>query len=94
MGLLWLKKFSNRSEVKNLSLSKHSKELHQEFFFTDGNQKTFTMQMNTTAEALKRDNLFVTKISYDESKLGHEYQFDFNNPEAEKTFKELVGFID
>ncbi|MEQ7148957.1 alpha/beta hydrolase [Enterococcus gallinarum] len=88
------KNFSNRSEVKNLSLSKHSKELHQEFFFTDGNQKTFTMQMNTTAEALKRDNLSVTKISYDESKLGHEYQFDFNNPEAEKTFKELVGFID
>lgn len=50
--------------------------------------------MNTTAEALKRDNLSVTRISYDESKLGHEYQFDFNNPEAEKTFKELVGFID
>lgn len=87
------KNFSNREEIKNLSLAKHAKELSQDFFFTDGNQKTFTKQMDKTVDALKKQNLSVTKISYDKPELGHEYQFDFNKPEAEKTFKKLVHFL-
>ncbi|BCA85883.1 lipase [Enterococcus saigonensis] len=87
------KNFSNREEIKNLSLAKHAKEFSQDFFFTDGNQKTFTKQMDKTVDALKKQNLSVTKISYDKPELGHEYQFDFNKPEAEKTFKKLVHFL-
>lgn len=87
------KDFVNDTDIKELTLANHANELSQAFFFTDGNENTFTEQMKTTVKSLEKAELSVTEISYKKPALGHEYQFDFSKPEAEKTFDALVRFV-
>ncbi|MDA3972670.1 alpha/beta hydrolase [Enterococcus thailandicus] len=87
------KDFASDTDIKDFTLANHANDLSQDFFFTDGNENTFTKQMETTAKSLEKAGLSVTEISYKKPTLGHEYQFDFSKPEAEKTFDALVRFV-
>ncbi|WP_430611744.1 alpha/beta hydrolase [Enterococcus sp. DIV0876] len=87
------KDFADQTAIQNVSLAEHADELTQAFFFTDGNEKTFTKQMKATVQSLQNKGLAVTEVFYEKPSLGHEYQFDFSQPEAEQTFHALVRFI-
>jgi acetyl esterase len=89
------KNFEQNQEIKQLALLKHAKTWNQKTFLTDGNTNTFTKQMKDTAQALNQNGGSVTMVDYPKTKakLNHEYQFDFSNRQAKKTYQDLVSFF-
>lgn len=89
------KHFADSKEVARLSLRNHVRDFDQSFFFTDGNENTFTKQMLSVSKQLEKAGRSVTTVSYDKdtATLGHEYQFDFKIPQTQETYEKLVAFL-
>ena len=64
-------------------------------FITDGNTGSFEEQGMELVKKLKENDVPVQDVFYsiEEAKLGHEYQFIMNTPQAENTFREMIFFL-
>ncbi|MGG5358711.1 MULTISPECIES: alpha/beta hydrolase [unclassified Enterococcus] len=89
------KQFTESKEIAQLSLHSQVKNFDQSFFFTDGNENTFTKQMMDVSKKLTAAGRRVTTVSYDKetATLGHEYQFDFKIPQTQETYNKLTAFL-
>jgi acetyl esterase/lipase len=65
-------------------------------FITDGNTASFENQAKELALSLQKRGVYVKTVFYpkEEAVLTHEYQFNMNTPYAQKTFNELLDFIE
>lgn len=64
-------------------------------FITDGSQNSFKDQAVQFVKTLKRKNLTVESLFFDEKSLSqHEYQMVMNTPEAFESFQKVLGFLE
>lgn len=64
-------------------------------FITDGSQNSFKDQAVQFVKTLKRNNLTVESLFFDEKSLSqHEYQMVMNTPEAFESFQKVLGFLE
>jgi len=85
----------NTQQVKQASIIQHISRKFPPVFITDGNTGSFEDQGKELANKLKNFGVDVTEVFYSaqEAKLGHEYQFKMNTPQAENTFKKMIEFL-
>lgn len=88
--------WTNTDKVKKASILHHVSSNFPPTFITDGNVGSFEDQGKELADKLKNSGVEVTQVFYslEEAKLGHEYQFMMNTPQAENTFNKLIQFLD
>lgn len=90
------KAWMNADYVESLSIINHVNKSFPATFITDGNQMSFMedgLKMKAKLESL---NVPVTSVFYEgvADPLGHEYQFQMNNPYSIHTFEEFIKFIE
>lgn len=88
--------WTNTDKVKKASILHHVSSNFPPTFITDGNVGSFEDQGKELADKLKNSGVEVSQVFYslEEAKLGHEYQFMMNTPQAENTFDKLIEFLD
>lgn len=87
--------WTNTDKVKQASILQHVSSNFPPTFITDGNVGSFEEQGKELADKLKTSGVEVTKVFYsiEEAKLGHEYQFMMNTPQAENTLNKVIEFL-
>jgi acetyl esterase/lipase len=82
-------------EVDQLSTVKNVTAKYPPTLLSDGDADYFRSQTAEFASALKRDSVPLTTVLWNgtEDGLGHEYQFNFNLPEARTAFQRTLGFL-
>lgn len=88
--------WTNTDQVKEASILQHVSSNFSPTFITDGNVGSFEDQGKELADKLKNCGVEVSQVFYstEEAKLGHEYQFMMNTPQAKNTFNKLIEFLD
>lgn len=89
------RKWTTTDQVKEASILQHVSSNFPPTFITDGNVGSFEDQGKELADKLKNSGVQVSQVFYptEEAKLGHEYQFMMNTPQAQNTFNKLIEFL-
>ncbi|MBE1556247.1 acetyl esterase/lipase [Filibacter limicola] len=89
------KNWLDSDSAKEASIIEYVSSTFPHTFITDGNTGSFENQGMELTKSLKANGVPVKDIFYpkQEEKLGHEYQFIMNTPQAENTFNEMIKFL-
>ena len=82
-------------EIDQLSTVQHITAQYPPTFLSDGDADPFRFQAAELASALRRNAVPLTILFWTGTgdHLGHEYQFNFNLPEARTAFQRMLGFL-
>jgi acetyl esterase/lipase len=82
-------------EIDQLSTVRHITARYPPTFLSDGDADPFRSQAAEFASDLKRNSVPLTTLLWNGTGdgLGHEYQFNFNLPEARTAFQQTLGFL-
>jgi len=82
-------------EINQMSTVLHITAQYPPTFLSDGDADPFRFQEAELASALKRSAVPLTTLLWNGTgdDLGHEYQFNFNLPEARTAFQRTLGFL-
>ena len=81
--------------IDQLSTVRHVTARYPPTFLSVGDADPFRSQATELAAVLREDNVPLTTLLWTGTgdKLGHEYQFDFNLPEAGIALRRTIGFL-
>ena len=82
-------------EIDQLSTVQHVTAQYPPTFLSDGDADPFRSQATELASVLKSHAVPLTTLLWTGTGdgLGHEYQFNFNLPEAGAAFQQTLGFL-
>jgi acetyl esterase/lipase len=81
--------------IDQLSTVRHITPQYPPTFLSDGDADAFRSQAAELASVLRRNAVPLTTLLWTGTgdHLGHEYQFNFNTPEARTAFQRTLGFL-
>jgi acetyl esterase/lipase len=81
--------------IDQLSTVRHVTPQYPPTFLSDGDADAFRFQAAELASVLRRNAVPLTTLFWTGTgdHLGHEYQFNFNLPEARTAFQRTLGFL-
>ena len=82
-------------QIDQLSTTRQVTAAYPPTFLSVGDADPFRFQAAELASVLKRDAVPLTTLFWTGTgdRLGHEYQFDFDRPQARTAFQRVLGFL-